>query len=175
MCCGGGRGGLIPEENVEEINLNYKDEASLESGSGRATEVKEGGGNSHYFSPLLYIGRRHYPLLLTLLPPSLYPVGMRWPVILPLLACHPDTPPRLDSRTGLSPISQRRNPCCPGPGNGSHSVPPLLPALLVLTDSRCLGFSGNMRPSLPASQTPPETKYKLLSPRTCDIPENSYS
>lgn len=39
-----GRGGLIPEENVEEINLNYKDEASLESGSGRATEVKGGVG-----------------------------------------------------------------------------------------------------------------------------------
>ncbi len=34
---------LIPEENVEEINLNYKDEASLESGSGRATEGREGG------------------------------------------------------------------------------------------------------------------------------------
>lgn len=34
---------LIPEENVEEINLNYKDEASLESGSGRATEGSEGG------------------------------------------------------------------------------------------------------------------------------------
>lgn len=146
------RGGrLIPEENVEEINLNYKDEASLESGSGRATEVKEGGGNSHYFSALLYIGRCRYPLPITLPPPSLYPVGMRWPVILPLLACHPDTPLRLDSRTGLSPISQQRSPCWPGPGNGYHSVPPLLPALLVLTDSRCLGFSGNVRPSLPAS------------------------
>lgn len=36
-CC------LIPEENVEEINLNYKDEASLESGSGRATEGRKGG------------------------------------------------------------------------------------------------------------------------------------
>lgn len=38
----GGRGrleegvcSLILEENVEEINLNYKDEASLESGSGK--------------------------------------------------------------------------------------------------------------------------------------------
>jgi len=47
---GGGGGGwglvgcsLIPEENVEEINLNYKDEASLESGSGRATEGRGGG------------------------------------------------------------------------------------------------------------------------------------
>lgn len=33
---------LIPEENVEEINLNYKDGASLESGSGRAAEGREG-------------------------------------------------------------------------------------------------------------------------------------
>lgn len=48
---------LIPEENVEEINLNYKDEASLESGSGRATEGQEGGETdisrsfSLYWSP----------------------------------------------------------------------------------------------------------------------------
>lgn len=37
-------GGLIPGENVEEINLNYKDEASLESVSGEAAEVRVGGG-----------------------------------------------------------------------------------------------------------------------------------
>lgn len=44
VCVDGGVGcSLIPEENVEEINLNYKDEASLESGSGRATEGREGG------------------------------------------------------------------------------------------------------------------------------------
>lgn len=42
---GGGveRYSLIPEENVEEINLNYKDEASLESRSGKDTEGKGGG------------------------------------------------------------------------------------------------------------------------------------
>lgn len=41
--CGWGVCSLIPEENVEEINLNYKDEASLESESGRATEGRGGG------------------------------------------------------------------------------------------------------------------------------------
>lgn len=47
VCVYGGRGGgLIPEENVEEINLNYKDEASLESGSGGAAEGSGGRGEA---------------------------------------------------------------------------------------------------------------------------------
>lgn len=46
---GGGGGSLIPEENVEEINLNYKDEASLESGTGWAMgEWGEGEEGRHY-------------------------------------------------------------------------------------------------------------------------------
>lgn len=42
---------LILEENVEEINLNYKDEASLESGSGKGYTGKGSTGNRHYGPP----------------------------------------------------------------------------------------------------------------------------
>lgn len=67
---------LIPEENVEEINLNYKDEASLESGSGRATEGKERGvGRGSPITPVLFCVFGHF---------FTHPVGMRWPVFLPL-------------------------------------------------------------------------------------------
>lgn len=41
---------LILKENVEEINLNYKDEASLESGSGKDYTGKGSTGNRHYGS-----------------------------------------------------------------------------------------------------------------------------
>lgn len=41
---------LILEENVEEINLNYKDKASLESGSGNGYTGKGSTGNRHYGS-----------------------------------------------------------------------------------------------------------------------------
>lgn len=49
---GGSRGvcTLILEENVEEINLNYKDKASLESGSGNGYTGKGSTGNRHYGS-----------------------------------------------------------------------------------------------------------------------------
>lgn len=71
---------------MEEINLNYKDEASLESGSGRATEGREGGETAITPVLFLYFGRRFllsfffFPLFF--FPP--HPVGMRWPVLLPL-------------------------------------------------------------------------------------------
>lgn len=41
---------LILEENVEEINLNCKDKASLESGSGNGYTGKGSTGNRHYGS-----------------------------------------------------------------------------------------------------------------------------
>lgn len=41
---------LILEENVEEINLNYKGKASLESGSGNGCMGKGSTGNRHYGS-----------------------------------------------------------------------------------------------------------------------------
>lgn len=44
----GGVCSLILEENVEEINLNYKDKASLESGSGNGFTGKGSPGSRHY-------------------------------------------------------------------------------------------------------------------------------
>lgn len=44
----GGVCSLILEENVEEINLNYKDKASLESGSGNGFTGKGSTGSRHY-------------------------------------------------------------------------------------------------------------------------------
>lgn len=96
VCVWGGRGGaagwvrsLIPEENVEEINLNYKDEASLESGSGRATEGREGGRGGRgvrgetAITPVLFcILVAVFVFVFFFFFP--HPVGMRWPVFLPL-------------------------------------------------------------------------------------------
>lgn len=55
---------------MEEINLNYKDEASLESGSGKGYTGKGSTGNRHYgswgfFSMFLFFFYSH-------------PLGMRW-------------------------------------------------------------------------------------------------
>lgn len=80
----GGRGGccLIPEENVEEINLNYKDEASLESGTGRATEERRVRGREKGDQLFLFFLVGVFLLFFSFFPP--HPVGMRWSVFLPL-------------------------------------------------------------------------------------------
>lgn len=119
---------LIPEENVEEINLNYKDEASLESGSGRATEGKESGvGGIYYCCAFLYYGCccSFFLFFFT------HPVGMRWPVFLLPLWLTPLRPLRhpsfTRSLTGFLPISQQCSRCLCGQDWRDSSVLALLP------------------------------------------------
>lgn len=56
---------LILKENVEEINLNYKDKASLESGSGNGYTGKGHTGNKHYGSCFFLC--RHVSIFLSFL------------------------------------------------------------------------------------------------------------
>lgn len=81
---------------MEEINLNYKDEASLESGSGKDYTGKGSTGNRHYgswgfFSMFLFFFYSH-------------PLGMRWggALFLPSLTCHPNAHSVPHSLVGLS-------------------------------------------------------------------------
>lgn len=62
---------LIPEENVEEINLNYKDEASLESGFWKGYRGTGRRGNRHFpllFFILVSIFRLFFPLFFDFFP-----------------------------------------------------------------------------------------------------------
>lgn len=90
MCVWRKGGGLIPEENVEEINLNYKDEASLESGSGGAAEGSGGRGEAAITLVLFCIFGF---LFFSFFPPS--SCGNEVACLPSSLACHPDTPPSL--------------------------------------------------------------------------------
>lgn len=69
---------------MEEINLNYKDEASLESGTGRATEERRVRGREEGDQLFLFCFLVDVFLLFffSFFPP--HPVGMRWSVFLPL-------------------------------------------------------------------------------------------
>lgn len=70
---------------MEEINLNYKDEASLESGTGRATEERRVRGREEgdqLFLFLFFFWLVFSCFFFSFFPP--HPVGMRWSVFLPL-------------------------------------------------------------------------------------------
>lgn len=166
--CGGGVGcSLIPGGNVEEINLNYKDEASLESGSGRSTEGREGGENSHYCSPSLYIGR-HFLFFSFLFFLILWEWGGLPSFLFGLPPRHPSF---AHSRIGLLPISRQCSRCWRGQDCRDHSIPTLL---LVLSSHRQqMSWFLRERASLCWPLAASETKSKNLFPclQTCNIPE----
>lgn len=127
VCRSGGGGwlgwSLIPEENVEEINLNYKDEASLESGSGRSTEGREGGET--VITPLLLC------TLVTIFCLFFFHLSCGNEVAChpSSLACHPDTPP---SFTHAQASYQLVSSVAAAGVDGTcrdHSIPTLLPVL----------------------------------------------
>lgn len=137
---GGGWAGcsLIPEENVEEINLNYKDEASLESGSGRGTEGKESGaGGIYYCCAFLYFGR----CCIFFFNSSCGNEVACLPSFLASSSDHSDTPPSLAHvQASYQLVSSVAAACV------DRTPQSLLSSLSsLLTDNRCLGFSGNMR------------------------------
>lgn len=87
---------LILKENVEEINLNYKDEASLESGSGKGYTGKGSTGNRHYGSWGFF---QHVFVFL------LFSSSGGWgggALFLPSLTCHPNAHSVPHSLVGLS-------------------------------------------------------------------------
>lgn len=155
---------------MEEINLNYKDEASLESGSGTSTEGREGGENSHYSSPSLCIGR-HFLFLFFFF--SFFPLSCGNEVAChpSSLACHPDTPPSLThAQASYQLVSSGAVAGVDRTAGTTQS--PLSSSCSLLTDNRCLGFSGNARLFAGLSQ-PLRQNQKNLFPclQTCNIPE----
>lgn len=137
---------------MEEINLNYKDEASLESGSGRATEGREGGETAITPVLFLYFGRRFLLSFFFFSPFLFSPSSCGNEVACPpsSLACHPDTPPSLaHAQASYQLVS---SVAAAGSDRTVGTTQSLLSSLhSLLTDNRCLGFSGNMRRLLLAS------------------------
>lgn len=134
----GGDWSLIPEENVEEINLNYKDEACLESGSGRSTEGREGGET--VITPLLL------RTLVTIFSLFFFHLSCGNEVAChpSSLACHPDTPPSFTHAQASYQLVS--SVAAVGVDGTAETTQSLLSSLCsLLTDNRCLGFSGNTR------------------------------
>lgn len=82
---------------MEEINLNYKDEASLESGSGKDYTGKGSTGNRHYGSWVFFF---QHVFVFLLFSSSGDEVGGA--LFLPSLTCHPNAHSVPHSLVGLS-------------------------------------------------------------------------
>lgn len=126
---------------MEEINLNYKDEASLESGTGRATEERRVRGREEgdqlflFFFWLVFSCYFFFPF-----PPS--SCGNEVVCLPSSLACHADAPPSLAHEwasfqlVGIVATA------------GVDKIVETPQSLFsswcsLLTDNRCFGFSGN--------------------------------
>lgn len=127
---------------MEEINLNYKDEASLESGTGRATEERRVRGREEGDQLFLFL---FFWLMFScyfffLFSPS--SCGNEVVCLPSSLACHADAPPSLAHEWASFQLVSIV---------ATASVDKIVetPQSLfsswcsLLTDNRCFGFSGN--------------------------------
>lgn len=139
----GGWGGccLIPEENVEEINLNYKDEASLESGTGRATEERRVRGREKGDQLFLFFffGWCFLVIFFLFSPSS---CGNEVVCLPSSLACHADAPPSLAHEWASFQLVSIV--ATAGVDKIVETPQSLFSSWCsLLTDNRCFGFSGN--------------------------------
>lgn len=139
---------LILEENVEEINLNYKDKASLESGSGNGYTGKGSTGSRRYGSCCFGLSGFFFFFY------SL-PLRMRRPLSIPSATHLSVTHPLEGLLVRVAPVG---------------TVGSLLCSLYSrVTDSRCLGFQGNIRSSSPNKETKKKKTTYLISLQTRHI------
>lgn len=159
---------LIPGGNVEEINLNYKDEASL----GLERLQREGKEGKTAITPLLLCALVAIFFFFFFFF-SFFPLSCGNEVAChpSSLACHPDTPPSLThAQASYQLVSSGAVAGVDRTAGTAQS--PLSSSCSLLTDNRCLGFSGNARLFAGLSQ-PLRQNQKNLFPclQTCNIPE----